>query len=205
MARSLRTRPRLNRMILSLTKEVTGFVCAASLADFYFHLPVPVILSANPSIPFCAVLPVLSLRGICSRLNVRMFCSRKALYRIKYLSTRARVMGPRSTWMSLVLNKDGNVPRTCQLSPKGVQDLDLRSKLKPSTGDETDSHLQLPCFAAQDFPERNSLQDPLVDHILFRLEKHVCRENETRRCSVPALLRRHEQHGNLFGTYKKRF
>ena len=55
MVRSLRTRPRLSRMSLSLTKEVTSFVCAApcnsnatNLADFYFLLLVnPVAVLAK--------------------------------------------------------------------------------------------------------------------------------------------------------------
>ena len=39
MARSLRTRPRLNRMILSLIEEVTDFMDAASLVDFISIYP----------------------------------------------------------------------------------------------------------------------------------------------------------------------
>jgi len=54
MARSLRTQPRLNRTILSLTKEATGFVDAApcdgvtaTLADLYYTLPAPMALFVN--------------------------------------------------------------------------------------------------------------------------------------------------------------
>ena len=107
--------------------------------------------------------------------------------------------------MSLILDENGNMPGTSQLSSRGVQDLDLRSKLKPSAGDETDSHIQLSCFAALDFPERNPLQDPLVDHILFRLEEHVHRENEAGRYSDPTLLRRHEEHGKPVRNLRETF
>jgi len=66
MARSLRTRPRLNRTILSLTKVATSFVYAAScnnntasLTDFYFPSLVPVVIIHR----FRATFPVLSPHG----------------------------------------------------------------------------------------------------------------------------------------------
>ena len=135
-----------------------------------------------------------------------MFCSLKILYRIGYLSTSTRPIGPEYVGcLSLILDEDSNVPRTCQLSTRGVQGLDLRSKLKPSTRNEADGHLQLPGFIALDLPEGNSLQDPLVDHILFGFEEHVRCKNESGRCSAPGLVRRHEQRESLLGTYGKRF
>ena len=102
-----------------------------------------------------------------------------------YLSTSARVIGIQIHQTSLIPDENGNVPRTRQLSARSVQDLDLRSELEPPTRDEADSHLQLLCITTLNFPERDSLQDPLVDHMPFRLEEHACRENKICRCSVP--------------------
>lgn len=85
--------------------------------------------------------------------------------------------------MSLVLDENSNVPRTRQLSARSTQDLDLCSKLEPSARDEADTRLRLPCFTTVYFPERNSLQDSLVDHMLFGFKRHTCCENETGRYS----------------------
>lgn len=112
-----------------------------------------------------------------------MFCSLEVLNRMNCLSTSARIYGVRIQEMSLIIDENGNVPRTRQLSARSTQDLDLCSKLESSTGDEADAHLQLSRFTAVDFPERNSLQDSLVDHMLFGFERHACRENEIGRCS----------------------
>ena len=78
---------------------------------------------------------------------------------------------------SLILDENRNMSRTGQLSAGSAQDLDLRSKFEPPTRDEADGHLQLPCFTTLDFSERNSLQDPLVDHMLFGFKERVCSEN----------------------------
>lgn len=112
-----------------------------------------------------------------------MFYSLKVLYGMNYLSMSIRVTGSEIRGRSLILDENGNVSRTCQLSAGGTQDLDLHSKFEPSTRDEADGHLQLPCFTAIDFPERNSLQDTLVDHMLFGFQEHTRREDEIGRCS----------------------
>ena len=137
-----------------------------------------------------------------------MFCSLKVLYRMDLLSTNARVAGSGSVRYhisSFILDENCDVPRTSQLSARRVQDLDLRSKLESPTRDEADSHLQLPCFTALDFPKRNFVQDPLVDHMFFGFKEHVCRENEIGRCSAPTPVRRHEQREKLVGTHEIRF
>jgi len=92
MARSLRTRPRLNRTILSLTKGATSFVYAAScnnntasLTDFYFPSLVPVaIFVGNPSVPCHAPCAPASWRLVTDRMfgcSVRSsYCTERVIY-----------------------------------------------------------------------------------------------------------------------------
>jgi len=65
MVRYLRTRLRLSRMILSLTKEARSFVCAASCNNNFtsltdFHFPLPLLVAALVNRRFYATPPMLS-------------------------------------------------------------------------------------------------------------------------------------------------
>lgn len=87
-----------------------------------------------------------------------MFCSLKVLTTQNgFFISKCSCYGIQIHEASLVLDEDRDMPRTCQFSARGIQDLDLRPKLEPSARDEADSHLQLPCFTTLDFPERNAL------------------------------------------------
>jgi len=156
--RSSRTRPRSSRMILSLTKEATSFACAASCNNsatnltnhLYFTLPVPAAVLVNRR--FCAAFPVPPPHGVLFLMGCSNVLFAQAIVQNELFIHNCPHYGVRIREMSLVLDENGNVSRTRQLSTGSTQDLDLCSKLEPSTRDEADTNLQLPCFAAVDFP-----------------------------------------------------